>query len=304
MRKELEKKINQSIRLLKSIPTDKGDIELSYSGGKDSDVILQLCKEAGLKVRVIYKNTTIDPPGTIKHCKEVGAEIVRPKMSFFDLVKKKGYPSRYMRFCCSNLKEYKICDIAIQGIRRSESRKRNERYKEPEMCRNYKGKKGEARIYLPILEWTDEDVAEYIEDRNIKCAPVYYDEEGKFHVERRLGCMCCPLASHKKRMDEFHKYPKIVRRYIVSAKEFFGTKSKGKFDNPIDAFVATSKFNSYNEFCQVTYTMFGKFDWRSWLEKEFGINLQDVPYDMTNKFNQLCIWEKKKTIKTCGCGTS
>ena len=105
MRKELEKKINQSIRLLKSIPTDKGDIELSYSGGKDSDVILQLCKEAGLKVRVIYKNTTIDPPGTIKHCKEVGAEIVRPKMSFFDLVKKKGYPSRYVRFCCSNLKE-------------------------------------------------------------------------------------------------------------------------------------------------------------------------------------------------------
>ena len=62
MRKELEKKINQAIRLLQSIPTDKGDIELSYSGGKDSDVILKLSQLAGIKVRVIYISTPIVPP--------------------------------------------------------------------------------------------------------------------------------------------------------------------------------------------------------------------------------------------------
>ena len=83
MTEELEKKVDRAIRLLQSIPTDKGDIELSYSGGKDSDVILELAKMAGIKVRVIYKNTTIDPSGTIKHCKEVGAEIVNPKTTFF-----------------------------------------------------------------------------------------------------------------------------------------------------------------------------------------------------------------------------
>ena len=44
---------------------------------------------AGVKYRAIYKNTTIDPPGTIKHCKDNGVEIVRPKLSFFKLVEKK-----------------------------------------------------------------------------------------------------------------------------------------------------------------------------------------------------------------------
>ena len=53
MTEELKKKVDRAIRLLQSIPTDKGDIELSYSGGKDSDVILELAKMAGVKVRVI-----------------------------------------------------------------------------------------------------------------------------------------------------------------------------------------------------------------------------------------------------------
>lgn len=39
MRTELQKKVDRAIRLLQSIPTDKGDIEISYSGGKDSDAI-------------------------------------------------------------------------------------------------------------------------------------------------------------------------------------------------------------------------------------------------------------------------
>ena len=172
MRKELQKKVDFAIKLLQSIPQD-GDIEVSYSGGKDSDVILELAKMAGIPYRAIYKNTTIDPKGTIAHAKEMGVEVIRPKESFFQLVSEKGFPSRFVRSCCSALKEYKICDRAIQGIRRSESRKRAERYKEPELCRVYSAKE-KARIYLPILEWSDEDVAEFIKERNIKCHPLYY----------------------------------------------------------------------------------------------------------------------------------
>ena len=172
MRKELQKKVDFAIKLLQSIPQD-GDIELSYSGGKDSDVILELAKMAGIPYRAIYKATTIDPPKTIAHAKEMGAEVIHPKKTFFQLVSKSGFPSRFSRECCSVLKEYKICDRAIQGIRRSESRKRAERYKEPEECRVY-SKKEKVKIYLPILEWTDQDVAEFIKERNIKCHPLYY----------------------------------------------------------------------------------------------------------------------------------
>lgn len=208
MRPELQKKIDGAIKLLRTMSEAYGDvIEIAYSGGKDSDVILQLAKEAGIKYRAIYKNTTIDPPGTITHAKEMGAEIVQPKnYTFRQLIAKKGMPNRLRRFCCEELKEYKILDKVVVGVRREESRKRAERYKEPTICRVY-SKNERAEHIMPILEWTTQDVAEFIEDRKIKCAPVYYDEQGKFHPERRLGCMCCPLASTKKRIEEFKKYP-------------------------------------------------------------------------------------------------
>ena len=37
-----EKKKARAIRLLQSIPTDEGPIEISYSGGKDSEVKIQM----------------------------------------------------------------------------------------------------------------------------------------------------------------------------------------------------------------------------------------------------------------------
>ena len=282
MTEELKKKVDRAIRLLQSIPTDKGDIELSYSGGKDSDVILELAKMAGVKVRVIYKNTTIDPSGTIKHCKEVGAEIVNPKTTFLQLLRKKGYPSRFVRFCCSKLKEYKICDIAIQGVRKSESKKRNDTYKEPVICRVYdNNKKNNVQVFLPILDWTDEDVEEFIKERNIKCHPIYY-KDGHFDVKQRLGCIGCPLAWNGKRIKEFKQYPKMVRLWVKNAQVYYDSRKndgkKRKYDNAIDAFVATLFFETYQDFYEHTYTLFGKTDWRKYLEDYFKIDLSDVEY--------------------------
>lgn len=221
MMDDYEKKLARSIRLLQSIPTDEGPVEVSYSGGKDSDVILELAKMAGIPYRSIYKNTTIDPPGTIKHCKEKGVEVIHPKISFMGLVSKKGIPTRRARFCCSELKEYKVLDRSIQGIRRSESNARKERYKEPEICRVY-GKDEKVKVYLPLLDWTDEDVTRFVAERNIKCHPLYYDEQGIFHVERRLGCIGCPMKSDNGKGD-FKKYPKMLRALIKSAQRFLDT---------------------------------------------------------------------------------
>lgn len=208
---EYKRKIDFAIKLLRNIPQD-GPLELSYSGGKDSDVILELAKMAGIKFEAIYKNTTIDPPGTIAHVKEKGVKVVNPQKTFFQLVEKKGTASRWKRFCCEVLKEYKIHARAIQGIRREESTKRMKNYNEPEICRTYpKGEK--VRIYLPILEWTLEDVAKFIQERGLKLAPTYYDEQGQIHLERRLGCIGCPLKADCGKAD-FVKYPLFLREYL------------------------------------------------------------------------------------------
>lgn len=233
---DLNRKIDFAIKLLQSIPQD-GPIELSYSGGKDSDVILELAKMAGIPFEAIYKNTTIDPPGTIKHCKEMGVTILQPKITFLKIIERNSMPSRWSRFCCKYLKEYKVYDRAIQGIRRSESTKRAKRYKEPEECRLY-GKDEEAQIYFPILEWTNDDVLSFIKDRNIHCAPVYYDADGTFHVERRLGCIGCPLASDNG-IGGYLKYPKLLKQVIKAAQKYLDTHPTAKANQYFDG-------NAYN----------------------------------------------------------
>lgn len=279
MNDKLKKKVDFAIKLLQSIPQD-GDIEISYSSGKDSDVILELAKMAGIPYRAIYKNTTIDQPGAIAHAKEMGAEVVRPKKTFFQLVSENGFPSRFARFCCSALKEYKICDRAILGIRRSESRKRAEIYKEPERCRVYSAKE-KVKQYLPILEWTDQDVEEFIKERNIKCHPIYY-RDGQFDVTKRLGCMGCPLASQKKRRQEFKDNPKFLKAWIRAGQKYYTSekyrngKAKHKFKDAFEAMGYMLYCNSVEQFKEKTYTLFGEFDWKAFLQEEFKIDMSDI----------------------------
>lgn len=271
----LKNKVEQSIKLLQSIKTDE-PIEVSYSGGKDSDVILELAKMAGIKYRAIYKNTTIDPPGTIKHCKEKGVEVLQPKMRFFDIVMKKGFPTRRARFCCDKLKEYKVLNFAIQGIRKSESKAREERYKEPIICRIYGSKKNNVQVILPILNWTEEDVEEFINVRCIKCHPLYYNEDGTFNVKKRLGCIGCPLKSDNG-LSDFKKYPNMVKAMIKAGLVYLEThpnvKIHDNFESIYDLFVHNVFFDSYAKFREWKYNLFETVDCKNFLEDYFKIKL-------------------------------
>ena len=180
MTDELQRKVDRAVKLIQAagkVAKEHGQpLEICYSGGKDSDVILELARMSGVDIRPIYKNTTIDPPGTIAHARSKGVEIRQPKMTFREVLWAHGLPSRFRRACCDKLKEYKILDYAVIGVRRDESPKRAERYKEPELCRVY-NKKEKTRQYLPILDWTAADVEAFIMERGIKCHSLYYDED-------------------------------------------------------------------------------------------------------------------------------
>lgn len=274
---ELNRKIDFALKLLQSIPQD-GTIEVSYSTGKDSDVILELTKMAGIPFEAIYKNTTVDPPGSIAHAKEVGATIVQPKKTMLQIIEEKGWPSRWTRFCCEELKEYKIHDRAIQGIRRSESTARAKRYHEPEICRVY-NKKEKARIYLPILEWTDSDVEQFIRDRGIKCHPYYYDERGNFCVERRVGCIGCPLQSDRGRGD-FRRYSKMFRSWVKAYSKWFDAHTDSStaktFGNVYDAVffkMFCEDMKDYNN--RIAPPLFAEYqlNTKDYLEQYFKIDL-------------------------------
>lgn len=284
MTTELQKKVDRAIKLIQSasqmVISKNSELEVAVSGGKDSDVILELTKMAGVPYRAIHRCTTIDPPGTIKHVKELGCEVIRPEKTFFQMMATKGWPSRKVRWCCSELKEKKVLDYAILGIRAEESAKRKARYKEPEMCRVY-NKTDKTRQYFPILNWTKKDVADFIAERGIKCHPSYYDADGHFHAERRLGCLCCPMQSKRQRIADFKQYPRFVYIYIYKGLVFRNLhkmeKNKTMFMDVYEWFVCYLFCDSIAEFRErFGPNLFDKgIDCKKFLEDYFKIKFDD-----------------------------
>ena len=190
------------------------------SGGKDSAVLDYLLQKSGIEYKSYYTNTTIDPIGTIKHIREnyPHTEILQPKLTFYQLVEKKGLPTRLNRYCCERLKEYgSVGKIVFEGVRSAESSKRQGR--DYIQCDNRKWQKGSQHIY-PLYDWTDDDILNFISEKQIQLAPAY--SLGL----KRLGCVGCPLVSRKgHREKEFALYPK----YYEAIKKAIG---KGMANNP------------------------------------------------------------------------
>lgn len=210
---DLEKLEIQAIKFIKTVAnnTDK-PLYAGNSGGKDSAVIDKLLQLSGIEYNSYYTNTTIDPKGTIKHIREnyPHTEILHPKESFYQLVERKGFPTRLNRYCCEYLKEYgSIGKMVFEGVRSAESRKRQGR--DYVQCDTRKWQKGAKHIY-PIYDWTDEEVFAFIDKYEIKLAPHY-------EHTNRLGCVGCPLVSRKgHRQKEFDLYP----RYYQTIKKAIG----------------------------------------------------------------------------------
>jgi len=218
--KNISEKISASKRFLEKVIDNMDNLHIANSGGKDSTVVYFLLQEMGVKLPVFHSNTTIDPDGTLKHIREVMPDtvIINPKESFYQLVERKGFPTRLNRYCCQILKENGgIGKNTIEGVRASESRKRANR--DYIQCDTRKSMKGAKHIY-PILDWTDDDVWGFIESRNLPVAPCYHLGMS------RLGCVACPLVSRKGvREQELKLYPRRYDAYMRAI-------TKGMSNNP------------------------------------------------------------------------
>lgn len=286
----LTRKEEQAVRLLQAVSRGyKEPIEVGYSGGKDSDVILHLARRAAINIQPIYRNTTIDPPGTIAHVEEVGGvRMVRPERSFFQLIEQKGLPSRIRRYCCEKLKEYKIMEKTILGVRKSESDNRARNYSEPTKCLYYgrtETPENHVEGIYPILDWSDEDVLNYIERHSLKLHPLYYRKDGSVDVKRRLGCMCCPMIYWKRRCVEFRQHPKMVRSYCRAAQKHRethpDTDAATKYSDVYQLFFRNVFFDTQEKWdkwlADNDASLFGIRDYRTYLEQYFNVSLPELP---------------------------
>ena len=173
---------------------------LAFSGGKDSCVILDLAKRAGVKFEAHHNLTTADPPELVQFVKTFpDVEIHKAPISMWALIRKKGLPPRQnMRYCCEVLKERSGSGcMVITGVRWGESVRRSKR-KMAEACFRDKRK-----FYLhPIIDWSTSAVWEYIRERDLPYCRLY-DEGWK-----RIGCVLCPMSSNIER--EKARWPRIA----------------------------------------------------------------------------------------------
>lgn len=270
---ELKDKIEQAKRLIKSV-TAMHNTALAYSSGKDSVILDYLAKEVNAPVKRFHNVTTIDPPGTIKFAEKHGCDIVRNKLSFLDLVEKKGFPTMFRRFCCKELKERYYADYALFGIRKDESVKRNACYSAFDDIYYYTKKKYTNRFF-PLLNFTDDDVAEVINSKSLECHPLYYDHQGTFHVERRLGCIGCPLQGDRGKMD-FLAYPILLKQVLRRGILFHQRQGRTADDAALNLVYNLFYSNHGYEKFQQAYN--GLFDTDPWeiLENYFFLDRDNV----------------------------
>lgn len=132
MTDELKKKVDTAITRLQMFQPPEG-YYLAFSGGKDSVVIKRLADMAGVKYDAHYNVTSVDPPELVRFIKEqhpdVSRDIPRDKdgkqITMWNLIPRKGLPTRLQRYCCEKLKEDKANGrVSITGVRWAESTNR------------------------------------------------------------------------------------------------------------------------------------------------------------------------------------
>lgn len=69
-----------------------GDVYISFSGGKDSTVLAHIVHEIYPKIPLVFVNTGLEFPEIQSFAKKMGAEFIRPKMSFSEVISTYGYP--------------------------------------------------------------------------------------------------------------------------------------------------------------------------------------------------------------------
>lgn len=235
-RDEIEQQAIQRIQKFSKIAKAMNfEICLGFSGGKDSQVCYDLCLRAGVEFKA-YFNHSFESATTLKFIREHYPNVIKRrdyKFGFIENIWKNHsglLPTVQIAYCCKDYKHNSsyVDQCAIVGIRKAESIKRKSRttFEAKNKTVLKKNKKliddffaencqsvGTANIIQlkPIIDWSDEDVWDYIMEHKLPINPEY-------NKRKRVGCIVCPKANFTSNADVFIENPKLIDAFI-KAKE-------------------------------------------------------------------------------------
>ncbi len=214
---------------------------VTYSGGKDSEVLLELARRAEIDFEVQHNHTTADAPQTVRHIRKtfrklelegIPCKVNPPRykgqpVSMWTLIPIKLMPpTRRVRYCCYVLKEQNGKNRCITtGVRWDESvqRKGNRHFIDEgkkdaegnwtgfadndESRREFEACSIKSKTTInPIIDWKDQDVWNFIRSEHLQINPLY------LFGHSRVGCIGCPMAGDH-RYEEFRQFPAYENMY-------------------------------------------------------------------------------------------
>lgn len=247
----LFQKIDHTVGVVSAFLSEvNGQAYISYSGGKDSGVMLDIIRRfVNCNIPAVFCNTGNEYPEVIKFVRQVKNLItIRPKIHIRQIIDKYGFPlvskeqSRYINQA-KHTRSEKLLNIRLYGGKKGIG-------KIAEKCCDYLKKKpfdkfhketglfpiigtmaGESRLRLqkwfkqgcnsyeskliasyPLSIWTEADIWAYIRMFNLAYSPIY--DMGI----KRTGCMFCGFGCHFKEDRRFcflkENKPKIFSHFM------------------------------------------------------------------------------------------
>jgi len=155
----------------------------------------------------------------------------KPEKSFYELIPIRGFPTKFSRWCCDELKKKPTKEVSLErrlmGIRKEESAKRANR---PRIDRYFK----KQTLYKPIFNWGEWAIWEYIEKYNLPYCELY--DQGF----DRVGCVVCPFICGRPKVIKKHmdRWPGIYRAFERAMLELWNGKLKGRaIENTFEEFL-------------------------------------------------------------------
>lgn len=179
----------EAVAFVRQHLSDKGEIFVAFSGGKDSIVTAEIMRRSGVPHQLFYSATGIDPPEVVRFIRKhyPDCNLLKPRFTFWRDLSTNVPPSGKLRWCCKNLKKRPSWRLPhkhrVLGIRSEESNRRATYGRI-----SHKEKLDHVEHY-PIFDWKEWQLWEFIHKNNLPY-PSLYDEGFD-----RIGCVICPYHS-------------------------------------------------------------------------------------------------------------